>query len=115
MFKRYKQTERGSRNEAAEQAALDASDLISSAQDLLRSTANYSGAEIDAARDKLKRQVDAAKEQSGYYRRRAAQRYRQASQAADEYVGDHKWETIGAVAALGAIIGACLASTRHKR
>lgn len=38
-------------------------ELVSGTENLLRSTASYGGAEIEAARDRLKHQLDAARVQ----------------------------------------------------
>ncbi|HYG43774.1 MAG TPA: DUF883 domain-containing protein [Bordetella sp.] len=90
-------------------------ELVSGVEDLLRSTASYSGTEIESTRDRLKRQLDMAREQADAWERTAVGRYRQASAATDGYVHDHAWKTAGLAIILGVAIGACLASDHWRR
>ncbi|MCD0504437.1 DUF883 family protein [Bordetella petrii] len=90
-------------------------ELVSGVEDLLRSTASYSGAEIESTRDRLKRQLDAAREQAESWERSAVGRYRQASAATDDYVHDNAWKTAGVAIVLGIAIGACLMSDHWRR
>ncbi|MBV7486119.1 YqjD family protein [Bordetella sp. BOR01] len=90
-------------------------DLVAGVEDLLRSTASYSGADIESTRDRLKRQLDAAREQATAWERSAVGRYRHVSAATDGYVHDHAWKTAGLAIVLGIAIGACLASDHWRR
>ncbi|MBO9353815.1 DUF883 family protein [Bordetella petrii] len=90
-------------------------ELVAGVEDLLRSTASYSGADIESTRDRLKRQLDIAREQAQDWERSAVGRYRQVSSATDEYVHDHAWKTAGLAIILGIAIGACLASDHWRR
>jgi ElaB/YqjD/DUF883 family membrane-anchored ribosome-binding protein len=89
----------------------DVGELVASAEDLLRSTASYSGAEIEAARIKLKGQLDSVRERAGLAGYSFTRGVRQVSQATDGYVRDHTWSTVGAAAAVGVLAGICLMST----
>ena len=90
-------------------------ELVAGVEDLLRSTASYSGADIESTRDRLKRQLDMAREQAHEWERSAVGRYRHASAATDEYVHDHAWKTAGLAIILGVAIGACLGSGHWRR
>jgi ElaB/YqjD/DUF883 family membrane-anchored ribosome-binding protein len=85
-------------------------DLLSGAEDLLRTTASYSGAEIEAARSRLKGQLDAVREQTDWYEQSIFDHYRRVSETTDKYVRNHAWQTIGAAAALGVLLGKSLMS-----
>jgi len=102
-------------NEAGHRMKGGLRELVAGAEDLLRSTASYGGADIESTRDRLKRQLDAAREQADAWERSAVGRYRQVSSATDHYVHDHAWKTAGLAIILGVAIGACLASDHWRR
>lgn len=83
-------------------------DLILAAEDLLRSTASYSGAEIEAARGKLKLQMQNLKDQASHGAKLSAQRIEQAAQNTQRYAREHPWESVAVIAVLGIALGACL-------
>ncbi|MDQ8032880.1 hypothetical protein CEG14_09105 [Bordetella genomosp. 1] len=91
------------------------SELIAGTEALLRSTATYGGAEIESARDRLKHQLESAREHAGGWERVAADRARRWSNATDGYVHDNAWKTAGVAVVLGALIGACLMSDHWRR
>ncbi|EHK64455.1 DUF883 family protein [Achromobacter arsenitoxydans] len=90
-------------------------DLISGTEDLLRSTASYGGSEIEAARDKLKQQLDAAREQARGWERAAWDRAREVSHATDEYVHENAWKSVAAAALVGVLAGMCMMSDHSRR
>lgn len=90
-------------------------DLLSGAEDLLRTTAGYGGAEIEAARKRLKGQLDAIREQTDWYEQSIFDHYRRVSETTDKYVRDHAWQTVGAAAALGVLVGRSLMSAGKMR
>ncbi|MFJ1298928.1 YqjD family protein [Pseudomonadota bacterium AL_CKDN230030165-1A_HGKHYDSX7] len=100
---------------AKSQVKQSLSELISGTEALLRSTATYGGAEIESARDRLKHQLESAREHVGPWERAAVDRARRWSHATDGYVHDNAWKTIGVAAVLGAVIGACLMSSDSWR
>lgn len=80
-------------------------DLIDSAESFLRATASYSGAGVEEARARIKSQLESARAHAHKHRRSHA--WRRASRMArssGEYVQEHKWESMGAVAAVAAIV-----------
>ncbi|KRC79224.1 hypothetical protein D3C87_534860 [compost metagenome] len=90
-------------------------DLITGTEDLLRSTASYSGSEIEAARDKLKHQLDAAREQAKGWERAAWDRAREVSHATDEYVHENAWKSVAGAALIGVLAGICMMSDHRRR
>lgn len=90
-------------------------DLISGTEDLLRSTASYSGSEIESARDKLKMQLDAAREQAKGWERAAWERARVVSHATDEYVHENAWKSVAGAALIGLLAGMCIMSDHWRR
>jgi len=85
-------------------------DLLLGVEDLLRTTAAYGGAEIEAARSRLKTQLDAIRERTDWYEQSVFDHYRRVSETTDKYVRAHAWQTIGAAAALGVLLGKSLMS-----
>ena len=76
----------------------------------VRATATYTGSEIEAARERLKRQLAEARESAGEWETAARQRARRASVYADEVVHEHAWKSAGVAALVGVLLGCCLAS-----
>lgn len=90
-------------------------DLVSGTENLLRSTASYGGAEIEAARDRLKHQLDAARAEARVRGRHAWRRAREVSAATDDYVHEHAWKTIASAVLVGALAGICLMADSRRR
>ena len=76
-------------------------ELLAGTEDLLRSTASYTGSEIEAARER--RQLAEARESAGEWETAARQRARRASVYADEVVHEHAWKSAG----VAALVGCC--------
>ena len=79
-------------------------ELLAGTEDLLRSTASYTGSEIEAARERLKRQLAEARESAGEWETAARQRARRASVYADEVVHEHAWKSAGVAALVGVLL-----------
>jgi len=79
--------------------------LVDDAEAVLRSTAGHAGAELEAARARLRDQLDRAQDLFDDARRSAAQSYRQASAQTDAYVHDNPWRAVGIAIAVGVVIG----------
>ncbi|WP_368931732.1 YqjD family protein [Achromobacter xylosoxidans] len=90
-------------------------DLIAGTESLLRSTASYGGTEIEAARDRLKQQLDAARAEACGWEKHAWRRAREVSAATDGYVHENAWKSIAGAVLVGALAGACLMSEARRR
>ncbi|MCY1204061.1 hypothetical protein D9M72_155770 [compost metagenome] len=99
----------------ADSSARTVRELISGTEALLRSTASYGGSEIESARDRLKQQLEAAREQAKGWERAAWDRARDASHAADEYVHQNAWKSMAGAVLIGVLAGACLMSDHRRR
>jgi len=78
-----------------------------STEDLLRRTAAYGGAEIEAGRDRLKRQWESAESRAVDWRDAADQNLRRLARVTDECAHRHPWESIAVAALAGALFTAC--------
>ena len=85
---------------AKKQLASDFSALVSDAEELLKSTASYSGESVNAARDRFKDTLDQVKG-----------RISDAQTATNGYVRENPWRIVGAAAVVGMIVGALM----HRR
>lgn len=90
-------------------------DLIAGTEDLLRSTASYGGSEVESVRDRLKRQLDSARDQVRSGERNVIDRYHQVTDVTDEYVHEHAWKTAGIALVVGLLVGACLMSDSWRQ
>ena len=90
-------------------------DLIDSADELLRSTASYSGAEIEAARSRLTEQLEHARQEARNLRHTFKQGYRTVAEATDECVHKHAWTAVCIAGVAGLLMGKCLSSDHGRR
>lgn len=91
-----------------DRVAFDMKELIAAIEELLRSTASYTGAEIEAARARLTEQLEIAKDDALRWKSLAREKVRHASECTDEYAHEHPWRLVGIAAAVGVIAGHCL-------
>ena len=98
-----------------EKVATSLRELMAGTEELLRTTASYTGEEIERARQRLKIQLENARSMAGSWESTAAERYRYVADATDEYVHENAWKSIGIAAVLGLLLGACLSSSNDRR
>ena len=89
---------------AKNQLASDFSTLVSDAEQLLHSTANYSGETINAARDRFQNTLEHFKGRVSDAQATAAGTWNRAANATDGYVHENPWKVIGAVAAVSLLV-----------
>jgi len=83
----------------------DIKTVIADSEDLLKAAANVSGEGFTAAREKFEERIRRAKARLADASQPAIDKARETAAAADDYVHDHPWTTIGFVAAVGVLIG----------
>ncbi|HYM48541.1 MAG TPA: DUF883 family protein, partial [Burkholderiaceae bacterium] len=91
--------------------AADFDTLVGDAEELLRTTANYSGQGYAAARATFEEHLDQIKGKISDADSFAMGKYREAVESTDSYVRTNPWQAIGITAAVGVLIG-ILASRR---
>lgn len=89
------------------------SKLVQSTEELLRRTAAFGSAEVEANRDRAKRTWDDVGARAADWQETAGAGLRSLSKTADRYAHRHAWESIGVAALVGAVIAACIL-TRKK-
>lgn len=87
----------------------DMKTVISDAEELLQLTASQAGEKVSAARARAQDNLRAAKEKLRDAEQLAEDKARAAARAADEYVQDHPWQSVGVAAAVGIVIGMLIA------
>ncbi|MEX0961133.1 MAG: DUF883 family protein [Burkholderiales bacterium] len=87
----------------------DMKTVIADAEELLHVTANQAGEKVSAARARAQDNLRVAKERLREAEQLAEDKARAAAKAADEYVQDHPWQSVGVAAAIGVVIGMLIA------
>lgn len=89
-------------------------ELLAGTEALLKSTASYTGEELDTVRGKLKVRLEAARESAGEWESVAREKYERAAAVTDTYVHENAWKSIGLAAVAGLLIGHLLQSNPKR-
>ena len=89
----------------------DVQNVVSEAQDLLKTVKDEGASRIDEVKSKVASQYDVAREKFGEIQTTVQEGAKQAMTTTDEYVRSNPWRAVGIAAAAGAILG-FLASRR---
>lgn len=89
----------------------DVQNVVSEAQELLKTVKDEGATQMDALRSKAHAQYDLAREKFGEIQTSVQEGAKVAMTTTDEYVRSNPWRAVGIAAAAGAIIG-FLASRR---
>ena len=98
---------------AKDQLLSDFSALITDAEQLLASTATYSGDTIAGARTRFRDTLDQFKTRVSDAQLSAARQFDDATAAAQEYVRENPWKVAGAAALAAAVLSALLLNNRR--
>lgn len=82
--------------------------VVADAEALLRSTADAADDSTISLRKRVQASLHEAQANLGSLQQAAADKARAAARAADGYVHDNPWSSIGAAAALGLLVGVLL-------
>lgn len=93
------------------QVGRDVQNVVSEAQDLLKTVKEEGASRLDDVKSKVASQYDSAKEKFGEIQATVQDGAKQAMTTTDAYVRGNPWTAVGIAAAAGAIIG-FLASRR---
>ena len=98
---------------AKNQLLSDFSALVTDAEQLLASTATYSGDTIAGARSKFKDSLDQVKIRMSEAQSSAINQFDSAAAATQQYVHDNPWKVAGIAALAGALLSALLTNSRR--
>ena len=92
----------------------DVQNVVSEAQDLLKTVKDEGASKIDEVKSKVATQYDAAREKFGEIQATVQEGAKQAMTTTDEYVRSNPWRAVGIAAGVGALVGflAALSSRR---
>ena len=98
---------------AKNQLLADFTALVSDAEQLLASTASYSGDTIAGARSKFRDTLDQFKGRVSEAQSSAINQFDHAAAATQEYVRENPWKVVGVAALAGALLSALLLNSRR--
>lgn len=87
----------------------DVQNVVSEAQELLKTVKDEGASQIENARSRVHAQYDAAREKLGEIQTQVTEGAKHAATTTDEYVHANPWQAIGIAAAAGALVGFLLA------
>ena len=90
---------------AKNQLASDFGALVSDAEELLKSTAKYSGESLNSARVKFRDNLEHFKGRFSSAQDAALNKANRAAAATNDYAHENPWKVVSAAAALGVILG----------
>jgi len=95
----------GNSDVTREKLVADFKAVISDAEELLRATAGQAGEKAAELRSRLQERLAKAKDSLADAQVLVADRAKQVGRAADDYVHDNPWRSIGIAAGIGIIVG----------
>jgi len=96
---------------ARHQVAKDIQVLVSDAEELLKSTAAYSGESVNAARVKFQATLENVKGRVTAAQSAAMGKVNETAKASYDYVRENPWKTVGVAVVVGLVVGVLL----HKK
>ncbi|MDR0479552.1 MAG: DUF883 family protein [Burkholderiaceae bacterium] len=91
--------------ESKEQLVANLRRVIADAEELLAATADEGGSKLTDLRERISEHLRVARDKLADAEETVRTHARRAAYAADDYVHDNPWSSIGAAAALGILIG----------
>lgn len=83
--------------------------VIADAEQWMKNSAQLSGEELAAAKDRFERTLRIAREDLGQLEQAVVEKTKEAAKATDEYVHENPWTAVGIGAAVGLVVGLLIA------
>jgi ElaB/YqjD/DUF883 family membrane-anchored ribosome-binding protein len=83
----------------------DVQNVVSEAQELLKTVKEEGATQMDAVRTKMQQQYEAARDKFGEIQTTVTEGAKVAATSTDAYVRSNPWRAVGIAAAAGAILG----------
>jgi ElaB/YqjD/DUF883 family membrane-anchored ribosome-binding protein len=93
----------------ADQLVADLKTVVEDAEALLKATSTLTGEKIQEVRARAEESLRQAKVRLSEVEEEAMRRAREIADAADEYVHENPWQSVGIAAGIGLVIGLLLA------
>lgn len=92
-----------------DQLVSDLKTVMQDAESLLKATSALTGEKVQEARAKAEESLRQAKVRLSEVEEEALRRAKEVAEAADEYVHDNPWQSVGIAAGVGLLVGLLLA------
>jgi ElaB/YqjD/DUF883 family membrane-anchored ribosome-binding protein len=92
-----------------DQLVADLKTVVEDAEALLKATSTLTGEKIQEVRARAEESLRQAKARLGEVEEEALRRAREIADAADEYVHENPWQSVGIAAGIGLVVGLLLA------
>ena len=86
--------------------------VVADAEELLRATADQGGERVAAARERIQKNLAAAKMRLASAQETVVARTRQAAKATDDYVHENPWKAVGIASGISLVVGMLLTRGR---
>lgn len=86
--------------------------VVADAEELLHATAGQAGEKVSAARERIQKNLAAAKVRLVAAEEAIVAKTKQAAKATDEYVHENPWKAVGIAAGVGLVIGMLISRGR---
>ena len=96
----------------ANQVGRDVQNVVTEAQELLKTVKEEGSSQLDAVKSKVSAQLDTAKQKYGEIQQSVTDGAQLAMTSTDAYVRSNPWRAVGIAAAAGALIGFLAARSR---
>src|ERR1041384_4222378 len=93
----------------ADQLGADLKTVVEDAEALLKATSTLTGEKIQEVRARAEESLRAAKVRLSEVEEEAMRRAREVADAADEYVRENPWQSVGIAAGIGLVLGLLIA------
>jgi len=100
---------RSTTSQAANPVARDIQNVVTDAQDLLKTVQDQGTDKVTEIRDRVQAQIDAARQTLGELQQTVQANAKAAMTSTDEYVRTNPWRAVGISAGVGALIGFLIA------
>lgn len=98
-----------------EELVKDFNVVVAEAEQLLKSVSDAGGDKANAVRARVEKNLNAAKDRLRHLETAVMERTRATARATDEYVHENPWQTIGATAGVGIVLGVVIGLLLYRR
>jgi ElaB/YqjD/DUF883 family membrane-anchored ribosome-binding protein len=99
--------------ESSQKLTDDVKAVFSDAEAMVKATASEAGTKLAVVRDRLQQSLSTARERVSDMEKAVVAKSKAAAQSTDAYVHENPWPSLGAVAAIGVVIGILIGSSRR--
>lgn len=98
-----------------EELVKDFNAVVAEAEQLWKSVSDAGGDKANALRAKVEQNLHAAKERLRHLETAVMEKTRATARATDEYVHENPWQTMGAAASVGIVLGVVIGVLLYRR